>query len=317
MANLETLKEKILQVLPDVEFVIGWQRGYDPLHAAPLFIRKPEDLEKLIWDETCVHNLASYLAGYRGRTIGLLVKGCDSRSVVQLLQERLLERNDVKVIGIPCTYMISVDKIRARMNVDTVTNLEVTDEEVIVSTDKEKHAFPKWEVAADKCLSCNYPNPLTFDHLAGEPVEHEPPKSDRFARLDAFESMSMEERFEFWRREMSRCVRCYACRNACPLCACKEHCIAESRLPHYQTAEADLIEKCFFQVIHSVHLAGRCTECGECERACPMDIPVLLFKKKMANLIQGLFDYEAGIDQTAVPPLLTFQVEETHIHEEG
>ena len=170
-------------------------------------------------------------------------------------------------------------------------------------------------MAPDKFLSCAYPNPLVFDVHVGEPIEPWSAKQDPFARVIEFEKLSLDQRFEFWRREMNRCTRCYACRNACPLCVCKDHCIAESRQPHYQSQEADVCEKWFFQMIHAMHTAGRCTECGACERACPMDIPVLLLKKKMAQIVGELFDYKAGIDQTAIPPLLTFQSEEEHIEE--
>jgi ferredoxin len=70
-----------------------------------------------------------------------------------------------------------------------------------------------------------------------------------------------------------------------------------------------------FQIIHAVHLAGRCTGCGECQRACPAGIPVLLLKRTLSRGVTELFDYDAGMDQDATPPLLTFQVEEAKIKE--
>ncbi len=316
MAELNELKEAVARTLPDVKHIIGWQRGYHAVRSSPLFIRKEADLDKLIWDHTCYQNLASYLTSTKGERVGIIVKGCDSRSVIQLLQEQLINREDVVVIGVPCTGIISLDKIRARFPINRVKDMQVEGDELTITTrDGEEHALNRWDVAPDKCLSCKYPNPLIFDTYVGEPIETWEPKQGHYARDEEFDKKSLEERLEFWRREMSRCIRCYACRNACPMCVCRDHCIAESRQPHYQSQEADVREKFFFQLIHAMHLAGRCTECGECERACPMDIPVLLFKTQMGKVMKDLFDYEAGIDQTAVPPLLTFQAEESNIEE--
>ncbi|MEA4855186.1 4Fe-4S dicluster domain-containing protein, partial [Solidesulfovibrio sp.] len=128
-------------------------------------------------------------------------------------------------------------------------------------------------------------------------------------------AMSVPERMAFWRYHMERCIRCYACRNACPMCVCRDHCIAQSREPHWLTQEDTATEKLFFQVVHAMHLAGRCTECGECQRACPMDIPVLALKKHLNRTIHDLFSYQAGVDPQAIPPLLQFKLEEDNIKE--
>jgi Na+-translocating ferredoxin:NAD+ oxidoreductase RnfC subunit len=74
-------------------------------------------------------------------------------------------------------------------------------------------------------------------------------------------------------------------------------------------------EKLMFQVIHALHTAGRCTECGECERACPMDLPVMTLKQALNRQIKDLFDYQAGTDPEATPPLFQFREEEERIEE--
>jgi Na+-translocating ferredoxin:NAD+ oxidoreductase RnfC subunit len=83
------------------------------------------------------------------------------------------------------------------------------------------------------------------------------------------------------------------------------------------TQQDTVQEKWFFQMIHALHLAGRCTECGECERACPVGIPLLLLKRKINKEIKELFDYQAGTKIDATPPLLAFKVEEENINERG
>lgn len=91
--------------------------------------------------------------------------------------------------------------------------------------------------------------------------------------------------------------------------------MAQSREPHWVSQADSLRDKLFFQVIHATHQAGRCTGCGECQRACPMDIPVLLLKRSLSKQVEQLFDYRAGMDSAAMPPLLSFCVEEAKIKE--
>ena len=145
---------------------------------------------------------------------------------------------------------------------------------------------------------------------AVQPGAYTPPE---LAMLDA---MTLEERLSFWKGQMERCLRCYACRNACPMCVCRDYCIAESREPQWMTQEATAREKLFFQTIHAMHLAGRCTGCGECQRACPVGIPILALRQQIARAVAQLFDgYKPGLDPEAVPPLLGYELEEKNIHE--
>lgn len=88
------------------------------------------------------------------------------------------------------------------------------------------------------------------------------------AIMTFLDGLSLEDRMGFWRGHIDRCIRCYACRNACPMCVCRDNCVADSREPHWLTQEDSPTQKMFFQLIHAMHLAGRCTGCGECNRAC-------------------------------------------------
>jgi coenzyme F420-reducing hydrogenase beta subunit len=108
--RIPKLKEAIASELGKVDFVLGWARGFDPLHATPVTVRSEADLDKLIFDPTCVQNLATSLYGLRGKRLGVVVKGCDSRSVIQLLQEKLVERENLVVFGLPCDGVIDLDR---------------------------------------------------------------------------------------------------------------------------------------------------------------------------------------------------------------
>ena len=322
MSRLEDLKARIKAALPGLECVIGWQKGYDPLHHTPLFMRSEADVDRLEWGALNVHNPAVYLPSFRGKKVGVVVKGCDSRSVVELLQETLINRDDVVIFGTACEGVIDLSKVKARLaaadaSAGKVTAVATDGKTVSVTAAGKTVAMPLAEVCADKCLRCQFPNAVLADDYVGDPIAPAAPNPAGDADLAALDAMSVPERMAFWRYHMERCIRCYACRNACPMCVCRDHCIAQSREPHWLTQEDTATEKLMFQVVHAMHLAGRCTECGECQRACPMDIPVLALKKHLNRTIHDLFDYQAGVDPQAIPPLLQFKVEEDNIKERG
>ena len=317
MSMNEELKAAINAVLPDVECVIGWGPGADPLRSAPHFMSTPEDVAAFVAGPLAVNNTALFLPEYKGRKVGVVVKGCDSRSVVQLLAEKLIRREDVVIIGYPCKGVVDVNKIAAKLGqgIDPgmVTACVVENSTVSVTVKGETLKMAFSDVRAAKCGVCTHPNAVLHDSFIGEPVPGV--EEDGFKDLEAFEKMSYEERFAFWQEEMSRCIRCYACRNACPLCVCRDHCVATSRDPHWLTQADSVRDKLFFQLIHATHLAGRCTGCGECGRACPVGIPVGLFKRVMGRAAGQLFGFAGGLDPDAVLPLQSFAMEEPTIKE--
>jgi formate dehydrogenase subunit beta len=316
----ELLRARVAAELPNLDFVLGYGCGFDPLHATPVTVRSEKDLRKLIFDPTCVQNLATNLYGLRGKRLGLVVKGCDSRSIIQLLQERLWERENLVIFGLPCEGVIDLAKLRVAVDIASVraARFEGSPRNGLLrlTLSEGEREIESAGLLADKCLRCQYPNPLVSDHTIGPEIEPQGAQ-DTYADLAALEKLSTQERFDFWKRQMGRCIRCYACRNACPLCVCKHVCLADSREPHWLSAEATLQEKWLFQVMHALHLAGRCTECGECQRSCPMGIPILLLKRMMNRELKELFNYQAGVSLEAIPPLHTFLMEEDRIKDRG
>ncbi|SHN67092.1 4Fe-4S dicluster domain-containing protein [Desulfovibrio litoralis] len=319
MSVNELIKEKIRQILPEVKLVMAWGKGYDALHSTPLFIESEKDLDKLEIGPCSVQNLASYLLDFNAQNIkvGIVVKGCDSRSVVAQIQETLVKRENVVIIGFPCDGVIDLSKVESALPKQQaeIQAVDKKGDELIIKL-KDSELKLNWDsVRANRCASCAYPNAIISDHFVGIQKAAQPSDASKNNILAVLEAKSPAELMEFWKKEMERCIRCYACRNACPLCACKEHCVAQSREPHWLSQEDSVTDKWFFQVIHATHLAGRCTGCGECQRACPMNIPVGLFKMKFNSIIKELFDYEAGVDIDANPPLQTFSLEEKKIKE--
>jgi len=290
----------------EIEVFIGYQPGALGLRATPAFVRRPEEVDDLIWDATCENNLAAYLPKHGARKTGIMVKGCDARCVTALLQEGQQRRENLRIVGVPCRGVVDPRKVAAGLGL-CVEDLDAAcmDTDRVVVGDQ---AMPVGDAFYDVCQECRFHNPLVYDVLLGEMVE-EAPAATPFAAVREIEALSDEERWARFAAETSRCNLCYACRNACPLCYCNV-CFADRTAPRWanQTAAPEDVQ--FFQVIRTFHLAGRCVGCGACSRACPQGVNLRLFLDKLRADALALYDYEAGVRPDEQPPLRVYRPED-------
>ena len=113
--------------------------------------------------------------------------------------------------------------------------------------------------------------------------------------MESIGSLPTAERQAFWEAALAPCVRCNACRNICPVCNCKA-CVFDS--PAYGVGRKANIA-CFdgdmFHITRALHVAGRCTACGECSRACPNGVPLYLLNQKvLAEVLENYGDYRTN-----------------------
>lgn len=310
------LQNKISEILQnkEAEIVIAWERGSLPLVASPVFITKPEDAVKAIFDYTCRNNLSTYLTKDRRRLakdykkIALVVKGCDARSVVLYLTENQVKREQITIIGVPCEGIIENKKVSSVTNGKEVLGKTVKDDKITLQGRDFEITVPLQDVLRDSCLTCRYPDALEYDYFIGEP-RSERVIEDEYSQVDDFEKLTSEERWNFIKDEYSRCIRCYACRNVCPSCYCNE-CFVDHNNPQWIGKTPEVTDNIIFHLIRNLHLAGRCVDCGACESACPVNLNLRILSKKVEKEMKDRFGYTAGLDPNEKPAMASYKEDE-------
>jgi ferredoxin len=287
-----------------VDWIIGFEPGSLKFTTTPLITKDKNDADRLVINPFIVNNLANFLTEVKGR-VGIVVKGCDSRSVVSLIQDNKVVREDVVILGVPCPGIIDLGKVERLVTKDRdeLDDIIREGDKVVIRVDGEKKEFPTTQALFDNCLACEFPTPQEYNILLGEPKPAAPNLAQSRENIEKLEGISPGKRWDFWKNELSRCIRCYACRNVCPACFC-QRCFVEETEPQWVLPVPRWQDNLIFQIVRNIHVAGRCTDCGECERACPVNIPLRSLTREMYDLVDELFHFKAGMDKDA-PSLMT------------
>lgn len=299
----EKLIEKAKALLAEgkVQKVLGWKKGLFDEDITPAVFTSAEELDKdFVFNKFCKANLSKYLvkitreievkksttrmnntmakqrdpnaaqAPIPSEVVLVFLKPSDTYSFTQLLKENRITREDVYAIGVPCQ--------------DTLDGGEL-------------------------CESCTGKKHVSCDELLGvDENEEASPNTKRMEEVSKLETMTSEQRFEFWRNEFSRCIRCNACRNVCPACTCEKCVFDNNALYTTQKVAETSFEENLFHIIRAWHVAGRCTDCGECSRVCPQNIPLYLLNRKFIKDINEIYgEYQAGADMESKPAMITFK----------
>ncbi len=321
----EVMKKRAIELLSDgtVDRVIGWMPGEFSYDMTPAVFTTVEEIEaNFVYNDFCGANVSKY-AMKEGRKPGgkilVFLKPCDTYSFNQLTAEHRVNRENVYVIGVGCDGMADVEKIKAA-GIDGILGISVDGENYKVETIYGTETIAKKDAMAERCLSCKSKKLTVYDEIIGEDGEVVE-NCGRFDMVAKLEAMTAEERFEFWRGELSRCIRCNACRNVCPACTCEQCIFDNPNSGVAQKAAADSFEENMFHIIRAYHVAGRCTDCGECSRVCPQHIPLHLLNRKFIKDMNELYgDYQAGGDTETKHPLTSFTFDDAEpsvVHERG
>ncbi len=275
----EAIRSKARELLESgqVGCVIGYELG-PRQRTRPTFVYSSEETARLVWNPDCSHNLTSYLPGKLkpnsskkpAPAVAVIVKPCDSRAINVQLAENLYRREQVYAIGLTCEGV------------------------------RDKGGFMQ-----ARCIPCQEAAPVVCDSLIEGDTSGFIPRISGSTEetLAELEHANPAERMEFWLSQFDRCIRCYACRQACPLCNCPT-CLYEQDDSTWVGLGIGMNEKRTFHLGRAYHLAGRCVGCNFCEQACPMDIPISLLNQKLAGEIEKAFGFRAGL-AVASSPIVT------------
>ncbi len=267
-----------------VDAVVGYQGGRRGGSAVPVVITDPDQAEKLVFSAACVNNLSIYLTKAKKEIrakgkLAVVAKGCDLRALAGLMGESQFKREEVVIIGVTCAGV---------HRAGTQPGQPLTDSTI-----------------AKKCRECSVHIPEGSDLIVGKlpPLPNlSPTEKELMEKLDA---MTPALRWEFWKEQFTRCIRCLACRQVCPFCYC-EQCLCDRGRPQAVDTSPRPSGNMGWHIVRAMHLAGRCAGCAECERVCPMDIPLNLLNRKMAEELKELYHYEAGLKPVEKGPLTSY-----------
>jgi len=290
-----------------VDVFIGYKKGSVPMMNEPLLIKDPAEVDLLHWDSHCGLNLCNYLTKRTDR-VGIVANGCNSRNIVTHIIENQIKREQLYIVGIPCAGMIDHRAVRRAAGNKEILAVTEDNDSFTVTGNGFQEVFQKKDFMRTNCAVCLHRNPVEYDEMVADPVP-EQEGVDPFKDVKAIETKSPDEKRRFFTQLISSCIRCYACRNVCPLCYCPTCFVDESR-PQWVGKSSDPVDTMTFHFLRAYHCAGRCTDCGACERVCPVGISMRQFTKKLNKDAFDLFGWEAGISTDQRPPLDVYRVDD-------
>ncbi|MDR3181401.1 MAG: 4Fe-4S dicluster domain-containing protein [Planctomycetaceae bacterium] len=276
MSQQTEIQEKAKELLSNntVNVVIGYgivETGV----AGAVFITDPNETHRLVWNNQCTPNLTIYLKRPEVKKFGktaVVCKGCDAKTVAVLISENQLTPDEVTVIGVEC------------------------------------YGVKKNSVRQNKCLSCDVHTPPNCSIVINNQETNESAADDsagKYAKVEQILAMPVKERFEYWKKELSRCIKCYACRQNCPLCYCNV-CVADKNRPVRIDTSSTLKGNFAWNILRAFHLAGRCIGCSSCAAACPAGIDLDVLNLSLAEAAEKHFGYRSGYDPAALPLIGSF-----------
>jgi formate dehydrogenase subunit beta len=305
----------------EVDVIIGYTQGTVPLSSSPVMITKAKDVDKLVWNNLCYVNLAKYLVPRIPQLIdpekgdlkvGIISKGCVGRAIIHLAVENQINLENIKMIGIPCNGIINRKKIEKEVGQKEILEVYTSGDNIIVKGKNFEQKFPFKDYINELWKVCKVKSPPSISDLKESCIgdcQEVTIVEDSFSDLDEFEAKSSKEKWDYIKSALESCTRCYACREACPMCYCNL-CFVDQNKPVWFGKTTDLPDIIVFHLIRAMHLAGRCVACGACSSVCPMGIDLNLITRKLEKIVKTRYNFTSGINKEVLPPMMTFNMKD-------
>jgi len=308
-----------------VDEVVAFGQGLTESDIVSLFITDPQDAERVVAVSYYPCSLAKLVATHpdKEKKIGAVVRTCDARAMVELAKRQQLDFENIYLVGIEC-YGVVKNRDENRAIYIFPSEMEINGE--LKPLDEG--------ILAPHCRRCEYPIPTMADVTcriepngksfvtantekgkailaAANTSSEERPQTDvtaireRAARwqekdFGELRKMKPHERLSYWLSQLDKCIKCYGCRNSCPLCYCGDCYLCPERL---LVRGEELPPETLFHITRLVHVGDSCCDCGQCEAACPMEIPLSKLFHMMSKELSSMFGYEPGLDINSLPPV--------------
>ena len=319
------LRKTIVDLLESkkIRTFIGWEQGSNSFRSRPAFMRSPAEAKNEIFSPACTPCLIRMVIEDLRypldkpddrRPLGIAIRGCDDKGIIELIKDRRIERDDVYVVGVDCPGVVDWEKAKTLMREGVLGQNDLTegelvwkDRKVVLKCPSEEKRLDADSILMSKCLDCEGHTPRIYDVLIGKDDTRRIPAETPKAVLD-LETKSPDEKHKFWDEVFSDCIRCYACRNICTFCHCEECAVDPTGLaiapdstaadkanrPEWIGRDSTGSSNGFYLITRAYHGTGRCITCEECDRGCPMRLPLRLLNRKVRKDAKEMFDYEAG-----------------------
>ena len=299
-----------------IQAILGFEESTLPFKWSVIIIRKVEDIDRLIWNESVILNLTSFLPKFnKEEKIGIFLRNCEIKTFNVLLDENQIKRDNFLIIGVPCQFgKLDIIKLQNQMGGKEILSYQIENEEIILQGRNKKVSLPIKENLSGTCFYCKEKAPTSemADILIDFPETGEVPfysAAEAFTDVIDFEKLNAEERWDYIVKELEKCNRCYACRNACSLCYC-EVCFVDENQPQWFSKLVNLPETVLYHLTRALHLAGRCIDCGTCTSVCPEGVDIHVIYKKLQQAVKERWGYQAGVKIDNKNPLGTYSLDD-------
>lgn len=297
-----------------VDLVIGYTDGTMPLRAQPLFMYNKEEVDQFKWNNLGYINIAKYALQERTKKVGdedadlkvgIVAKGCVGRAINHLIVENQIKRENVVIIGFPCNGMVDINKIEKDLGQKEALEVALDGDNLVVKGNGFEKAYPIAENVSSVCKVCKLRSPPVTDVMVME--ANNLPLDDSFSDIEEYNKKTPEEKWDETIHMLHDCIRCYSCRQACPMCYCNL-CFVDQNKPIWFSKSHNMKDIFTFHLVRTIHMAGRCVSCGACTAVCPMNIDLNFITRKLQELSKRRFDFVSGMDQETQPPLADFKM---------